>query len=89
MEKLQMTSAQRNWLVAATVFLVFQAAGAFIGVLIFFIYPFSLDFLENGVRFAASVALAAIPLYSLLAAKRDVNTLKNFSVVLLIAAFFP
>ena len=88
MEKLQMTSAQRNWLVVATVFLVFQAVGAFIGVLIFFIYPDYAGVLEAGVRFVFSAALAAIPLYSLLAAKRNINSLKNFAIVMFVAALF-
>ena len=89
MEKLQMTSAQRNWLVVATVFLVFQAVGAFIGVTILFIYPdYYLGVLESGVRFVFSAALAAIPLYSLLAAKRNINSLKNFAIAMFVAALF-
>jgi TM2 domain-containing membrane protein YozV len=88
MEKLQMTSAQRNWLVVATVFLVFQAVGAFVGVLIFFIYPDYASVLEAGVRFVFSAALAAIPLYSLLAAKRNIDSLKNFAMVMFVAALF-
>ena len=88
MEKRQMTSAQRNWLVAATVFLVFQAAGALIGICILLIYPDYQGAFESIVRFALSAALAAIPLYTLFAANRDVSSLKTFSSVMFVAGLF-
>lgn len=87
MEKLQMTSAQRNLLVAATVFLVFQAVGAVVGVSQYVKFIGSWYSAESfGMTLVLTAVLAGIPLYSALAAMRHSKSLKMLGFIMIGAA---
>ena len=85
MENPQLTSAQRNLLVAATVFLVFQAVGAVVGIsqyASFTWYPA----VNIGMTFVLTAVMAGIPLYSALTAMRHSKSLKMFGLIMIGAA---
>jgi hypothetical protein len=88
MEKLQMTSAQRNWLVVATVFLVFQAVGAVVGIsqYVSFIGWEWYSAESFGMTLVLTAVLAGIPLYSALAAMRHSKSLKMLGFIMIGAA---
>ena len=86
MENPQLTSGQRNLLVAATVFLVFQAVGAVVGISQYasFIGWFPAE--SFGMAFVLTAVLAGIPLYSALTAMRHSKSLKMFGLIMIGAA---
>jgi TM2 domain-containing membrane protein YozV len=86
MEKLQMTSAQRNLLVAATVFLVFQAVGAVVGVSKYVSFIGWLPAVSFGMTFVLTAVLAGIPLYLALTAMRHSKSLKMLGFIMIGAA---
>ena len=85
MENPQLMSGQRNLLVAATVFLVFQAVGALVGISQY-ASPGWFSAVNIGMTFVLTAVLAGIPLYSALTAMRHSKSLKMFGLIMIGAA---
>ncbi len=85
MENPQLTSAQRNLLVAATGFLVFPAVGEEVGISQYVSFM-GFSAVSIGMTFVLTAVLAGIPLYSALTAMRHSKSLKMFGLIMIGAA---